>query len=293
MFWRHHLYEWTNIRRGVDPLLDSKRLYLNPPFFFARTAFYFIFFITAAFLLRRFSVRQDRDGNPRWTLLSRKLSFISLPLFALCVSFGAYDWLLGTDFRWFSTMFGVYIFAGAAGSSMSLLVLVITALRSAGYLRETVTLEHYHIMGKWILAFTVFWAYIAFSQYMLIWYANIPEETEYFIRRNVESWNVMSTVLVVCRFFIGFPLLLLQGPKKRPQKLCVIAGLIVVMQMLDMYIVVLPALHGAGVHVSIWDFVPLLAIGSTLAFAYLRIVGKASLFPNRDPRLIESLHLVN
>ncbi|MFL6526754.1 MAG: hypothetical protein ACJ8IQ_01520 [Chthoniobacterales bacterium] len=293
MFWRHHLYEWTNIRRGVDPLLDSKRLYLNPPFFFARTAFYFVFFIAAAYLFRRYSVRQDRDGNPRWTLQSRTLAFVSLPLFAFSLTFGAYDWLIGTDYHWFSTMWGVYIFAGSAGASMSLLVLVLTGLRSAGYLRDVVTTEHYHTMGKWILAFCVFWAYIGFGQYMLIWYANIPEETAYFIRRNVESWNVLSTFLVVGRFFIAFPLLLLQGPKKHPHRLCLLAGWIVIMQALDMYIVVLPSLHGAGVQISIWDFVPLFAIGSTLAFAYFRIVGRSSLFPNRDPRLIESLYFVN
>src|SRR5437588_10219600 len=115
-------------------------------------------------------------------------------------------------------MWGPYIFAGAAGSSMSLLVLVVTALRQAGYLK-VITLEHYHTMGKWMLAFTVFWAYIGFSQYMLIWYANMPEETQYFIRRNTESWNVLTMLLVIGRFFISFPLLLLQGPKKQPQKL--------------------------------------------------------------------------
>jgi hypothetical protein len=144
-----------------------------------------------------------------------------------------------------------------------------------------------------MLAFTVFWAYIGFGQYMLIWYANMPEETQYFIRRNTESWNVLNTFLVVGRFFIGFPLLLLQGPKKRPLKLCIIAGWIVLMQLIDIYIVVMPALHGTGIRLSIWDFVPLLAIGGTLAFVYLRLVGKTSLFPNRDPRLIESLHMVN
>lgn len=293
MLFRHHLYEWMNIAPGTEPLLDSKRLYLNLPFFFSRAVFYFAFFIIVAFLFRRFSVRQDRDGNPAWTLANRKLAFIALPLFGLSVTFAAYDWLIGTDYKWFSTMWGVYIFAGAAGSSMSLLVLVITALKSAGYLRDTVNLEHYHTMGKWMLAFTVFWAYIGFSQYMLIWYANMPEETQYFIRRNTESWNVLSIVLVVGRFFIGFPLLLLRGPKKQPLKLCIIAGWIMLMQLIDMYIVIMPALHGAGIHVTIWDFVPLLAIGGTLAFCYLRIVGKTSLFPNRDPRLIESLHMVN
>src|SRR5205814_5648274 len=115
----------------------------------------------------RLSIRQDSDGNPRRTIWMRKVAFAGLPVFALCLTFGAFDWLMSLNYKWFSTMFGVYIFAGTAGSSMSLLVLVITALRRAGYLKEVVTLEHYHIMGKWMLAFSVFWAYIGFSQYML------------------------------------------------------------------------------------------------------------------------------
>jgi hypothetical protein len=293
LLFRHHLYEWTNIAPGHDPVLDSKRAYLNWDFFVVRSIFYFVFFTSAAFLFRRFSVQQDRDGNPAYTLKMRKLAFIALPLFGASLTFGAYDWLLGIDYHWFSTMWGVYIFAGAAGSSMSLLVLVITALRKAGYLQETVTVEHYHIMGKWMLSFTVFWAYIGFSQYMLIWYANMPEETEYFIRRNTESWNALSLFLVIGRFFVPFAILLLRGPKKKPHRLCLIAGWIVFMQLVDIYIVILPALHGAGVLVSVWDFMPLIGIGATLAFFYLRIVGKTSLFPVRDPRVLESLRTTN
>jgi hypothetical protein len=293
VLFRHHLYEWMNLAVGKDPILDSKRAYLNLNFFLIRAVLYFVIFIGATLLFRRFSIAQDRDGNPGFTLKMRRLAFVALPLFAGSLTFAAYDWLLGVDYHWFSTMWGVYIFAGAAGSSMSLLVLVITALRKAGYLKEVVTVEHYHIMGKWMLAFVIFWAYIGFSQYMLIWYANMPEETEYFIRRNTESWNALSLFLVIGRFFIPFVILLIRSPKKHPNRLCLIAGWIVFMQLVDIYIVILPALHGPGVLVSIWDFMPLLGIGSTLGFVFLWIVRRSSLFPNRDPRLLESLHLVN
>src|SRR5438876_6153658 len=293
LVFRHHLYEWMNVAPGHDPILDSKRAYLNWHFFLVRAFFYFAFFSGAAFLLRRFSVRQDHDGNPAYTLKMRKVAFTALPLFALSLTFGAYDWLLGLDYHWFSTMWGVYIFAGAAGSSMSLLVLVITALRKAGYLKEVITVEHYHIMGKWMLAFTIFWAYIGFGQYMLIWYANIPEETQFFIARNTQSWWALSMLLVVGRFFGPFAILLLRSIKKHPHRLCIVAGWIVFMQMLDMYLIVLPVLHGTGVHVSIWDLLSLIAIGATLGFVYLRLVPRTSLFPVRDPRLIESLKLVN
>jgi hypothetical protein len=290
---RHHLYAWMDIPPGAEPSLDSKRAYLNWGFFLGRAVFFFGFFIVASLFLRRFSVQQDKDGNPRFTIQMRKVAFTSLPLFALCLTFGAFDWLMSLNYRWFSTMFGVYIFAGAAGSSMSLLVLVITALRQAGYLKDVVTLEHYHIMGKWMFAFCVFWAYIGFGQYMLIWYANMPEETEYFITRNTESWWVLSMLLVIGRFFGPFAILLLRSIKKQPHRLCYVAGWILCMQMLDMYLVILPALHGTGVHVSIWDLISLIAIGATLGFAYLQIVPRTSLFPIRDPRLIESLKLTN
>jgi hypothetical protein len=290
---RHHLYEWMNTPLGKDPVLDSKRWYLDERFFIGRALFVFAFFIISSQLLRRFSIRQDKDGNPAYTLRMRKLTFISLPLFALCLTFGACDWLMSLNYKWFSTMWGVYIFAGAAGSSMSLLVLVITMLRRAGYLKDVVTAEHYYVMGKWMLAFTVFWAYIGFSQYMLIWYANMPEETQYYLARNTESWWNLSLFLVIGRFFGPFAILLLQSIKKRPHQLCWMAAWIVCMQMLDLYIIVLPALHGTGVHLSIWDFIPLIAIGASLAVVFLRVVGRSSLFPVRDPRLIESLKMVN
>jgi len=290
---RHYLYQWMNIAPGKEATLDSKRAYLNLNFFILRAAFFLGFFIIASQLLRRFSVRQDKDGNPQFTIRLRKVAFASLPLFALCLTFGAFDWLMSLNYRWFSTMFGVYIFAGAAGSSMALLVLVIAALQRAGYLKNVVTLEHYHIMGKWMFAFCVFWAYIGFGQYMLIWYANMPEETQYYLTRNTESWWNLSMLLVIGRFFGPFAILLLRSIKKHPRQLCYVAAWILLMQMLDIYLVVLPALHGTGVHVSLWDFAALIAIGATLAFAYLRIVGKTSLFPVRDPRLVESLKLVN
>ncbi|MEP6955533.1 MAG: hypothetical protein ABI883_01810, partial [Chthoniobacterales bacterium] len=290
---RHYLYEWMLIPVGQDHLLDAKRLYLNLPFFIARAIFFFLYFSVAAWMFRKISVAQDRDGSPASTLRMRRMAFVCLPLFGFSLTFGAFDWLMSLNYHWFSTMWGVYIFAGAAGSSMSLTVLVITWLRKNGYLAESVTVEHYHIMGKWMLAFTVFWAYIGFSQYMLIWYANIPEETEYFILRNTEGWNLLSLLLVIGRFFIPFALLLMRSTKKKVRRLCTVASWIIFMQLMDMYVAVMPELHRHGVHLSIVDFLPLIGIGGTLIFFYLRIIGTASLFPVRDPRLLESLRIQN
>ena len=290
---RHHLYEWMDIPRGVEPLLDSKRQYLNIPFYVARAIFFFGYFTFWAFFFRKCSVDQDRDGNPARTLTMRRLAFTGLPIFALCLTFGAYDWLAGLNYKWFSTMWGVYIFAGSIGSAMSLTVLVMAALWKAGYLKDILTIEHFHLMGKWMLALTVFWAYIGFAQYMLIWYANIPEETDYFILRNTESWNLLSLLLVIGRFFIPFAILLMRSVKLNAGRLCMVAGWVVFMQLLDMYIVVMPELHRNGVHISLLDFVPLLGMGGALVFVYLRLVGRTSLFPVRDPRLLESLRAVN
>jgi hypothetical protein len=287
------LYKWWTMAPGVDEILDNKRGYLNIPFFVIRSGVYFVALCSLALLLKRFSTRQDKDGAARHTINMRRVAFIGIPLFALSLTFGAFDWLMGLDYKWFSTMWGVYIFAGAAGSSISLLVLLITVLRNNGYLKNVVTLEHYHIMGKLMLAFVVFWAYIGFSQYMLIWYANIPEETSYFLRRNVLSWNILSTFLVVGRFFIPFPLLLLQGIKRNVKWICRISAWILFMQLLDIYIVVLPMLHQTGVSPHLLDAFALLGMGSALAFLFIRNLKGHSLFPARDPRLAESIRLTN
>lgn len=287
------LWKWWTIPHGIDEVLDGKRGYLNHNFFFARVLIYFVGLSTLAFLFKRHSTQQDANSHPKHTIAMRRLSFAGIPLFAVSLTFGAFDWLMGLDYKWFSTMWGVYIFAGAAGSSMSLLVLILTWLRSHGYYKHSITHEHYHIMGKLMLAFSVFWAYIGFSQYMLIWYANVPEETSYFIRRNIGSWNTLSIALVVCRFFVPFLVLLLQSTKKKPKLLCAVAGWILCMQLLDMYIIVMPMLHQQGFSPSIYDIGAILAIGGPLAFLFIKRLGKHSLIPVGDPRIDLCLKLSN
>ena len=203
------LWKWWNVAPGADALLDAKSGYLNHTFFLIRIVCYFALLGWIAVSVKRRSVAQDSDGAASHTFVMRKFGVGGIPAVAVCLTFAAVDWLMGLDYHWFSTMWGVYIFAGAAGSSMSLLVLIVTAMRRKGYL-SVVNEEHYHIMGKFMLAFTVFWAYIGYSQYMLIWYANIPEETIYFRIRNTESWWYFSQFLVIGRFWLPFPALLFQ-----------------------------------------------------------------------------------
>ena len=286
------IWSWWNIPVGAEALLDKKRWFLSHGFFFFRFLIYFVGLTAVSLALRSNSIGQDTDGSPVRTLKMRKLGIAGIPIFAFSLTFSAFDWLMGLDYKWGSTMWGVYIFAGAAGSSMSLLVLLTTWLRSKGYLKG-VTVEHYHIMGKLMLAFCIFWAYIGFSQYMLIWYANIPEETEYFIRRNVASWHTMSTLLVVGRFFLPFPLLLMQWTKKTLPVICSVAGWMLVMQYLDIYVIVMPMLHKTGFAPSFLDLFTWLGIGGTLGALFLWLLPKSNIFPLKDPRLPESLRLSN
>jgi hypothetical protein len=286
------LWKWWSKQPGEDVLLDAKSGYLNHTFFYIRAIIYFALLSFVALSLKNRSVSQDTDGAPRHTIIMRKFGIGGIPALALCITFSGVDWLMALDHHWFSTMWGVYLFAGAAGSSMSLLVLIVTALKSKGYLKP-VTLEHYHIMGKFMLAFVIFWAYIGFSQYMLIWYANIPEETIYFRIRNVGFWHFLSTFLVIGRFFLPFPILLMQWTKKHPKYLCMVAGWILCMQALDIYIIVLPALHKTGFSPSIFDISSLVGIGGFVGWLFLKKLGQSYLFPTRDPRLAESIKLTN
>jgi hypothetical protein len=286
------LWTWWDLKLGDNPVYDAKHGYLNHGFFWVRYILYFVILGGVACLLRNASIAQDTDGLSRHSHFMRKLSVFALVLFGVGLTFAAVDWLMGLNWEWFSTMWGVYIFAGTAGAGMSLIVIITTALHSRGYLKP-VTLEHYHIMGKYMLAFTIFWAYIGFSQYMLIWYANIPEENIYFRIRNTEGWWYFSMLLVIGRFFIPFPLLLTQWIKKQPERLCWLAWWVLFMQLIDIYVVVLPSLHQLGFRPSIFDLTALLGVGGVVGWLWLRSLGTANLFPTRDPRLAASITLTN
>jgi hypothetical protein len=287
------LWNWWNIDPAHDVLLHAKSGFLNHGFFLFRMVAYFAILSWVALSLRARSVAQDSDGAARHSLVMRKFGVGGIPAVAICLTFAAVDWLMAIDYKWFSTMWGVYIFAGAVGSSMSLLVLIITGLKRAGYL-SVVNKEHYHIMGKFMLAFTVFWAYIGYSQYMLIWYANIPEETIYFRIRNTESWWYFSQFLVIGRFFLPFPILLFQFTKKT-NLINWVAAWVIGMQLLDIFVIVLPGLHPTGVHFSDLFFgaCSVIGIAGILGWVFLNSLGKTNLFPTRDPRLAASLKISN
>ncbi len=290
-------------------LLAKKTFYLNPVFWHVR---FFAFFIGLGFfiwLARQFSIRQDTDPNPGTKNLfaARKHASWSMIIFGVSLTFLALDWVMALDFSWFSTMFGVYVFAGSALSGMATLILTALALQKLGYLEKVVTKEHYHIMGKLCFAFTIFWAYVTFSQFFLYWYANIPEETRYFILRNTGNWNVLSIGLVILHFALPFLALLRSDLKKKPLFMVVICIYILVVHMLDVYHMIIPErgpsvglvthqekleLFGSSFQVF-GDLVALVIVISGFLFFYLRNLTSVRLYPNRDPRILESANLSN
>jgi len=292
IFLAPHLFKWWHLQPGEDPIYDHKAGYLNHTGFYIRAVLYFVGLSLLACLSRRNSIRQDNDGRAIHTVRNRKLAFIGIPVLGLSTTFAAVDWIMALEHHWFSTMWGVYLFAGSAGAALCLLVLIVTALKKAGHL-ELVNDEHYHILGKLMLAFCIFWAYIGFSQYMLIWYANLPEETSYYIRRTTESWWDASLLLVIGRFFIPFVFLLFQATKKHKAIICTIAAWMLFMQALDLYTMILPILHQKGIDFSLLDITLPVGIGGVLVALFLRSLSKQSLYPLRDPRINESIHLSN
>lgn len=289
---------------AADPhvhLLVEKFGYLNIPFWTFRAFFYFAFLIGVTYLLRKWSIKQDTDGDFKHTFRMRALCAFPLLIYALSVTFSAVDWVMALDYSWFSTMWGVYIFAGGAWASMALTIIALNYIKANGYLKKIVSEEHYHLMGKLLFAFTVFWAYIAFSQFFLIWYANITEETRFFVLRNTGGWWHLSNILVWCHFVVTFVLLLSAGRKKKTATMSWLCLWILAMHFIDLYWLIIPErgpslTHGA----SLWcagsgwgDFFAFIGIGGVVGWAYLRRLAKASLYPCRDPRLLESVTAVN
>jgi hypothetical protein len=288
------LYTWFNADPHTDTLLaGTKHYYLNKPFFWGRAIGIFGMLFLITHLLRKRSMAQDVDGKAIHTLKNRFWAVAGIPTLALSITFGGIDWLKALNHHWYSTMWGVYLYAGAAGASMAVIVLVCKWLQSLGYLK-VVNEEHYHLMGKFLFAFTVFWGYIGFAQYMLITYANIDEETLFFRVRNTGSWNFMSWFLVIGRFFVMFVPLLFQGLKKN-KGIIVCASWMLFMQFIDLFIIVIPeyapdGFSFGGLFACVFS---LLAVVGVLGLGFLKNLGQGYVFPTKDPRLAESLKFTN
>jgi len=297
------LFKWMNdsVRAG-DHILQHKAGYLNEPFFIVRAVLYFGVWSFLAVRLNGFSRTQDETGDRWLTARARFMSAYGLPLFALTTAFAGFDWLMSQDFHWFSTMWGVYFFAGNNVAATALLIVTLMCLRRAGKLQGMVTAEHDHDLGKMLLAFTVFWAYIGFSQYFLIWYSNIPEESAWFVHRNTNGWQNVALLLVVGHFALPFLVLLWRASKRVPLILGTMAVWLLAMHAVDLFFIVRPGLaliapetYGGSTGLERWWFDAAGFAGPVALFLGLvvRKVVSAPLIPLNDPRLSEALEHKN
>ena len=299
LYFRKEIYLWTSPEG--DALLEHKSGYLDSGFFIFRVIAYLAVWTILSWYFSKWSRDQDETGDLAITRRLQSRSALGMVLFGVSLNFAAFDLLMSLDPHWFSTIFGVYVFAGSVLAILSTLILLSFQLRASGYLKSIVTWEHYHDLGKLLFAFTVFWAYIGFSQFMLIWYGNIPEETTFFHHRwgdGLGGWQGVSVFLAAGHFGLPFLFLLSSDVKRRRWSLSLAAAWLLFMHLVDVYWLVMPNLalvdeSAHGFHPSLVDLACVVGVGGLfLAVLAWRLRG-GSLVPTKDPRLAESLAFEN
>ena len=288
-----HIYVWVDppasLGRETLQLLAHKRPYLNVTGFVVRAAGYLLL---ATFLSQRlygWSLRQDATGDVTLTQRQRNLGAGGLPFIALAITFAAFDWLMSLNPTWFSTVFGVYYFAGSFLGALALLAVVTDMGRARNVFGDHMTDDHTHSVGKLMLAFVCFWTYIGFSQLMLIWIAGLPEETPFYIVRFGAGWAWLGAFLIFGHFFLPFGALLSRSLKRNPRRLAIVAIWILLVHYIDIYWLVMPSLHPEGVSLHWTNFTAFFGVGLlAVAFAVSRLRGRFAI-PVRDPYLTESL----
>ncbi|MEL6109998.1 MAG: hypothetical protein AAFU85_28635 [Planctomycetota bacterium] len=308
LFFGDSLFVWNNpdffTEHGVsESVATQKGYFLSGPFFAIRAVFYFFVWALLAMFFWRGSTTQDETGEVAATERMQGWAGPGIIAFALTLSFAAFDWGMSLAPMWFSTMFGVYLFAGGILSAHCAITLGTYLLQRNGAIKDEVTVEHYHDLGKYIFGFTFFWTYIAFSQYMLIWYGNIPEETEWFFYRQEGAFGTLSLVLIFFHWLIPFVGTMSRHVRRNPNMMAFWAAYILVMHFIDIYWVVMPEarIHDAAhTHPTVGG--PLGVLSSLLCVAgmaalivglILKLAHDTRLIPVRDPRLGESVAFEN
>jgi hypothetical protein len=290
----HDLYEWSHAEAvEQDALLRWKAPFLNVPFFLIRAAIYFGSWSFIAILYYRGSRGQDATGDPKVSARLRRLAGPSIIVLALTQTFASIDWIMSLTPHWYSTMFGVYFFAGSFVGFIALLSVVVGAMRVAGLLESVISADHLHDVGKFLFAFTAFWAYISFSQFFLMWYANLPEETIFYRARMEGSWMQVSVLLLAGHFLAPFFYLMGRSVKRNGATLAVGGAWVLMMHFVDLYWQVMPTLHPEGIRPSVLDVAAFLAVGGCFVAAASWLMRRQALVPLRDPRLAESLAFEN
>lgn len=290
LFGLSSLYSWTDpdtVARSV--LLQHKGVYLNVPFFLARTVLYFVIWIGLAYALNRWSLQQDQTAEPALTARLRRLSAVGMILYFLTATFAAYDWLMSLEPAWYSSIYGVLFMVGQVLATFALAIIGLNRLASRQPLAELVSRAEFNDLGNFMLGFVMIWAYISFSQFLIIWSANIPEEAIWYVNRSQGGWQWVAVLLIVFQFTLPFLVLLSRRAKRQAGLLSLVAVLIIAMRLVDLYWLIVPAFHPDGLHLHWLDVVLPIGIGGLWLAAFAWLLAGKPLLPRHDPRLQEML----
>jgi len=285
-----HLYVWTDASLVAhDEVLQHKHVYLNVPFFLIRAAIYFAVWNALSYFLNAWSLEQDETGDPRIARRMQRLSAGGLLAYGLTITFASFDWLMSLEPHWFSTIYGVLILGGQGLSALAFLIAVLVWLSRRPPLDDIIAPEHFHDLGNLMLAFVMLWAYFAFSQYLIIWSGNLPEEIAWYLHRLQTGWRFVGLSLVLFHFVAPFCLLLSRAVKREAQMIVKVALGVLIVRLVDLFWLIAPEFHTAGVWVSWLDVVlPLSLTAIWLGYFVWQLRGRAIL-PMHDPQFDEAL----
>lgn len=299
IFGMGHLYEWTHLaelangktleEKHLYEMLLHKSKYLNVTGFLLRTLLYFVIWGGLAYLLNLWSREQDRTAERRFAKRLQALSGPGLVLFVLTVTFASVDWVMSLDPEWFSTIFGLLFVAAWTLSSFAFVIAVMALLSARAPLAGVVLPRHFHDLGKLLLAFVMVWAYFSFSQFLIIWSGNIPEETRWYLYRMRGGWSLVALGLVIFHFALPFLLLLSRDLKRNARRLALVAGLVLLMRLVDLFWLIAPKFSKGDFHMSWTDVVAPLGIGGLWLAFFLWQLKQRPLIPFNDPQLPEVL----
>jgi hypothetical protein len=284
------LYPWARADVvAADPLLQQKAAYLNIPFFIARAAIYFGTWVVVGHLLVKWSVEQDRTADPTLTQRLQRLSGPGLLLYGLTVTFSAIDWIMSLEPKWYSTIFGMIFIVSDGLTALAFVIVVSDRIKDEAPLARVVSADRFHDLGNLLLALVMLWAYMHFSQFLLIWAGNLVEEIPWYLHRINGGWEWVVLVTVLFLFALPFVLLLSRTTKRSAAILAWVATVILFMHWLNVLWMVMPSFYPAKFHIHWMDIVAPIGIGAVWLGTFLGYLGTRSLLPLRDPRFAELL----
>jgi len=284
------LYPWTAGLHIDAEAPGFKLMWLSLPFFRIRALVYLLGWLGFSWAMLRISRQQDSDGDMGYTRRSAALAALFLVFFGITFWLASFDWIMSLEPEWYSTIFGFYNFAGAFLSGLATLTLLLIRLREATALKDVIRDEHLHDVGKLLFAFSTFWAYLWFSQYMLIWYANLPDETVYYVRRLQGFWQPLFVLNLFLNWVVPFFALLPKMNKQRVGILVRVSIVLLVGRWLDLYLMIMPSFSGGKPHFGVWELGLVAGLVGVFGLGFFAALRRAPLVPLRDPYLEESLH---